>query len=250
MYSLLSDLAYLLIAPQHWILALLVWLLLSNSSKTKKILAAVIVLFVFFFGNSFIYKSIIIARQPKPVTLPAGVTYEAGIVLGGISSFDRYGRGYFNSASDRFIEICILYKTGKIKRIIISGGRNAPGQPKDSQFQYRKMIELGIPIRDIIVEDSSTNTFENAVFSKIKIDSMQLKPPFVLVTSAMHIPRAEKVFTKSGIPVVPFPCDYHVIESNFQFSDYVIPDLGTLLSWNGLLKELAGIVGYKVFKKA
>lgn len=250
MFNFISNLAYLFIAPEYWIAALLVWFFFSKSGIVKKRLLAVIVLLIFFFGNRYIYTNIVLAREPKPVTLPAGTSYEAGIVLGGTISFDKYGRGYFNSASDRFIETCILYKTQKIKRIIISGGSNGAGQQKDADYQYQKMLELGIPSKDLIVEDSSANTFENAAFTKLKIDSLHLKPPFVLVTSAMHIPRAERVFTKAGIPVIPFPCNYYVIESKLSFSDYIIPDIGTLLSWNLLLKEVVGIMGYKLFKKA
>ncbi len=228
----------------------MLWMFLSKSARVKKRLAVIVLLLIMFFGNDFIFTKLVLAWQPKPVTLATGVSYQAGIVLGGISSFDKYGRGYFGSASDRFIETCLLYKTGKIKRIIISGGSNAPGEPKDADFQYRKMIELGIPATDIIIEDSSTTTFENAVFTKRKIDSVQLKPPFVLITSAMHIPRAKMVFKRAGIWVIPFPCDYHVTESRLDFSDNIIPKLSTLFSWSSFIKEVVGIAGYKLFNKA
>lgn len=250
MYNLISKLAYVFIAPENWIIALLIWMFLSKSTKLKKRLAVIITLLIFFFGNEFIYNRLVNAWQPKPVTFSNAVSYDAGIVLGGITSFDRKGHGYFTSASDRFIEACILYKTQKIKRIIISGGSNAPNQPKDADFQYKKMLELGIPANDIIVEDSSTTTFENAAFTKLKIDSLHLKPPFVLVTSAMHIPRAERVFTKAGLQVIPFPCNYSVVESKLSFSNYIIPKLGTIFSWNSYLKEVFGIIGYKLFNKA
>jgi uncharacterized SAM-binding protein YcdF (DUF218 family) len=250
MYNLISKIAYVLIAPENWIIGLLVWLLVVKSKVVKKRLAAAIIVLIVIFGNEFIYRKLVGAWQPQPVTLQNEVLYEAGIVLGGSTSFDKYGRGYFNASSDRFIEICILYKTKKIKKIIISGGSNAVNQPKDADFQYTKMIALGIPARDIIVENASRNTFENAAFTKGKIDSACLHPPFVLVTSAMHIPRAERVFTKAGIPVIAFPCNYNVIDNKLDFPAYFIPSISTLLSWNSFLKEVVGIVGYKLFKKA
>lgn len=250
MYTLISKLAYVFIAPENWIIALLIWLFLSRSAIAKKRLVVIIILLVLFFGNEFVYNKIITSWQPKPVTLGNGVQYEAGIVLGGSSSFDKYGRGFFNASADRFITACILYKTQKIKRIIISGGSNGAGQPKDADFQYKKMVDLGIPPADIIVENASVNTFENAAFSKAKIDSLPLKPPFVLITSAMHIPRAERVFRKAGVPVIPFPCNYSVLEKNFGFADYIIPSVSTFLSWSSFLKEVVGIMGYKLFNKA
>jgi uncharacterized SAM-binding protein YcdF (DUF218 family) len=250
MFYFISKLAYIFIAPENWILALLVWRFLSKSIKVKRRLAITIAVLVMLFGNEFIYNRLVNSWQPKPVTLTNDISYEAGIVLGGIASFDKYGNGFFNTSSDRFIESCILYKTNRIKKIIISGGSNAKGQPRDADFQYKKMLALGIPANDIIVEDSSRTTFENAAFTKKKIDSAKLKPPFVLITSAMHIPRAERVFTKAGIAVIPYPADYHVIENRLDWSDYIIPNFGTLFSWNSFLKEVVGIMGYKMFNKA
>lgn len=249
-YNFLSKLAYIFIAPENWILLLLFGLLITKSGKVKRSLTVIILLMLFFFGNEFIFKTFVNNWQPKAVTISEGVSYEAGIVLGGSSSFDKYGRGYLNFSADRFIETCLLYKTKKIKRIIISGGSNGPDQLKDADFQFKKMVEMGIPPQDIIIEDSSRSTFENAAFTKIKIDSLGLKPPFVLITSAMHMPRAQMVFTKAGVSVIPFPCDYHVIESKTSFSGYFIPGVSTIFSWSSFLKEIVGIMGYKVFKKA
>ncbi|MCW3079235.1 YdcF family protein [Segetibacter sp.] len=250
MFTLISKITYFFIAPENWIIALLIWIFLSRSKIARKRLTIIVILLVLFFGNSFIYSSLVNAWQPRPADLVNRVPYEAGIVLGGSSSFDKYGRGYFNMSSDRFIETCILYKTKKIKRIIISGGSNGPNQPKDADFQYKKMIEMGIPPNDIIVENASRSTFENATFTKTIIDSLRLQPPFVLITSAMHIPRAERVFKKAGLAVISYPCNYYVIPGEFYFFDYFIPKVGTILSWSTYLKEVVGVVGYSVFNKA
>ncbi|MGI8637377.1 MAG: YdcF family protein [Segetibacter sp.] len=249
MYNLISKIAYVFIAPENLIIALAIAIFFSKSAHVKKRLSVIIIILLVFFGNEFIYTRVVNAWQPKPVTIANNVSYEAGIVLGGSASFDKYGKGYFNASSDRFIETCILYKTHKIKKIIISGGSNGPNQPKDATFQYKKMIELGIEPSDIIVEDSSRTTFDNAILTRLKIDSFHLKPPFVLITSAMHIPRAQRVFLKAGLPVVAFPCDYHVLESKLDFFDYLVPKVGVILSWSSYLKEVVGLFGYKLFNK-
>ncbi|MDQ6813780.1 MAG: YdcF family protein [Bacteroidota bacterium] len=250
MFNFISKLAYVVIAPENWIIALIICIFLLGPGIVRKRLTVAVILLILFFGNNFIYKTLVIAWQPKPVTLDNGRSYEAGIVLGGSSSFDKYGQGYLNSASDRFIETCVLYKTKKIRKIIISGGSNRQDQPKDADFQYQKMLQLGIPANDIIVEDSSTTTVENAAFTKSKIAGLHLQPPFVLITSAMHVPRAEKIFTKAGIQVIPFPCNYTVLETSLNFSDYFIPKIDTILSWSTFLKEVVGMLGFTMFKKA
>jgi len=250
MFHFISKLVYLFIAPENWIIVLLICRFASKSAVIRKRLTIAIIAIALIFGNEAIYNKLVNAWQPKPVVFASGVSYEAGIVLGGLSSFDKYGNGFFNGTADRFIQTCLLYKTGKIKKIIISGGSNAPNEPKDAHFQFAKMVELGIPASDIIVEDSSMSTFENAQFTKKKIDSLRLKPPFVLVTSAMHIPRAKMVFASAGVQVIPYPSNYQVLENKFTFSNYVLPDIGTLLSWSTFLKEIVGIAGYKLMGKA
>jgi uncharacterized SAM-binding protein YcdF (DUF218 family) len=250
MYYYISKLAYLFIAPENWIIALVLAALLIKNAVTRKRLQFSVLALILLFGNRFLFTTLVTAWQPKPVDPATMPTCEAAILLGGGASFDKYGVGYFNSAADRFIQAVILYKTGKVKRIIISGGSNAAGQPKDADFQYRKMLDLGIPATDLIVEDSSATTFENAVCTKQIIDPLHLQPPFILVTSATHIPRAQSVFVKAGIPVIPFPCNYNVVESQLSFSDYFIPNTATLFSWSGFLKEVVGMLGYRLFHKA
>lgn len=250
MSFILAKIVYFLLAPFNWILALFIWSLFVKSPLFKKRLVTLIILLVFFFGNEVIYTRLVLAWQPKQVQIDDNQLYEAGILLGGLSAFDKNGKGFLNAATDRLVEATILYKTKKIKRIIISGGSIKSNRPKEAEFLYKQLLLLGVPKEDLIVENRSRTTFENAVYTKKIIDSLKLRPPYVLITSAMHIPRADKVFTKAGFQVVPFPSDFHVFDKKFNFSDYIIPDARTLDDWNIFLKEVVGIVGYKLLNKA
>jgi uncharacterized SAM-binding protein YcdF (DUF218 family) len=250
MLFIFSKIAYFFLAPLNWVIGLFFWRFFTKSSRLKKRLAPVIIILVFFFGNEVIYTKSVVAWQPKIVVLNDKSNYEAGILLGGLSSFDKYRKGFLNGATDRLVEICILYKTNKIKRIIISGGSIYADRPKEADFLFKKLLLLGIPAGDLIAENQSRTTAENAAYTKKIIDSMKLRPPFVLVTSAVHIPRAQKVFAKAGISVIPFPSDYHVFDKKFDFTDYVIPKVNVMNDWASFLKEVIGIWGYKVFNKA
>ncbi|WP_018614566.1 YdcF family protein [Segetibacter koreensis] len=249
MFFIVSKLAYFFIAPLNWIIALLIWRFFTKSLVIKKGLSIVIIVFVLFFGNEVIYTRLVTAWQPKPVQINKLGNYEAGILLGGLSSFDKYGKGFLNAASDRLVEILVLYKTKKIKKIVISGGSVYNDRPKEANYLYKTLLLLGIPGQDLIIENRSRTTFENAIYTKEIIDSLKLPPPFVLVTSAMHEPRAEKVFAKAGLPVVAFPSDFRVLDKKFDFDDYFIPKLYTISDWNMFLKEVFGLLGYKLFGK-
>lgn len=200
------------------------------------------------FGNEFLFTKLSLAWQPKPIELKG--KYDAAILLGGFVSFDKYGNGYLNTVSDRFTTACTLYKMGFVKKIIISAGNIDKEKPNEAGYVSKRMIELGINKEDIIIENKSRSTFENAAYTKQKLDSFALKPPFVLVTSALHMPRSIKVFEKAGIQVLPYPCNFGVIERKFSWDDYIIPKINIINDWRGLMKEYVGLIGYKVFGKA
>lgn len=248
MFLFFSKLLAPFIAPANWLTFLFVWWLLTKSYSTRKKLTIALALFIFVFGNEFFYTKMVTIWQPKQVQLTS--KYEAGILLGGIGSFDKNGIGFMNEASDRLIEACALYHAGFIKKIVISAGNIDKDKPTEGLFLAQKIAEMNIPVADIIVEGRSRSTFENALFTKQKIDSLKLKPPYVLVTSAIHMPRAERVFKKAGLEVIPFPCNYTVLDKKFSLGDYLVPKLYILNNWAFFIKELAGVAGYRIFGKA
>lgn len=250
MFFFLSKLTYYFIVPFNWLLALLVWRYFTKSARHKKVLNVTILLIILIFGNDVLFTNIVTAWQPKQIEIPANTSYEAGILLGGLGSFDKYGNGYLNSSSDRLTETCVLYHTKKIKKIIISGGAVYSDRPTEAPFLFKKIAQLGVPEKDIIIEQRSRTTFENATYTKRIIDSMKLAGPFVLVTSAMHLPRAERVFAKAGLEVKGFPSDYKVLEKKYSFTDYFVPKLYIIGDWGGFLKEIIGLWGYRLFNKA
>ena len=67
---------------------------------------------------------------------------------------------------------------------------------------------VGIDQGDVLYEDRSRNTIENAEFTKALV---QPKPGerWLLVTSASHMPRSIGIFRKAGFPVIAFPVDFH-----------------------------------------
>jgi uncharacterized SAM-binding protein YcdF (DUF218 family) len=172
--------------------------------------------------------------------------YTLGIVLGGMTRYDPVSKeGYFNMSSDRFIQTALLYKKGHIKKILACGGQNGFIKYKgftEAGFIAENLMDLGIPAEDILIEDQSKTTLENAAFGKKIIDSTGvLKGKAVLITSAFHIPRAVETFEAEGIPVRPYPCAFSILGSSIKpgFDD-LIPDAGVMAGWSGVIRELMG----------
>ncbi len=202
-----------------------------------------------FFSNEFLFNRVCNAWQPKPIELKPGM-YKTGILLGGLSSVDRYSGELFSSAADRFIQANKLYHQGIINKIVVSGGRINRHEPKEADFIRSQLIASGTSQSDIVVENRSRNTYENAIFTKKIIDSQRVDGPFLLITSALHMRRALSVFKKTSIQVTGYPCNYTVINKKFDFKDYIWPDIGVLDQWKFLLKEIAGLGLYKLSGKA
>jgi uncharacterized SAM-binding protein YcdF (DUF218 family) len=117
-------------------------------------------------------------------------------------------------------------------------------------FVKQRLTELGIPAERIFTDTSSRNTLENAKFSKKIIDSFHIQGPYLLISSAMHLPRAQMVFKKAGINTNLYPCDFisKRISNNF-FEDCILPSSSALNEWDNWIKEIVGTVTYKITGK-
>lgn len=234
------------------LLLLILAVCVKNKVWKKKLFQLVVASFLIF-SNPFLIHQLNLQWQAPYKPLTRNENFETGIVLAGFISFDtQNGNAYFGSASDRFIQALRLYKTGHIKKIMITGGSGSLFHPESKEADYVKdiLLQMGVPATDIITENQSRNTFENAIFSKRIIDSMQLPGPYVLITSAMHMKRAEAVFKKAGYQVRPFPCNYYDLPHGQSFLDAVIPSAGAIDAWEKLMREWAGYCVYRITGKA
>jgi uncharacterized SAM-binding protein YcdF (DUF218 family) len=220
---MLSAFVSLFLSPLNWIIILIVLAWYFHKQRLKKVfIMAAITVFVVF-GNQWLLNVFARNWQPAQVAVSSLPVYDCGIVAGGFASPDAKANGYFNATADRFIQAVKIYKSGKINHILISGGNG-----KDSEENFREaawvrgeLLAFGVPDSAIITEDQSNNTRENALNSKRILDSFHLKPPFLLITSAWHMPRAKLLFEKSGVPVDGFPCNYMDGMGSFSVGDLV-----------------------------
>ena len=251
---LIGKLFVLLLKPLTWILVIFLIALLSKNLKRKKRLLLVVFFLFLFFSNPFFFRILAKQYEEKPVVLKENEQYQAGIVLGGFVSYKiKTNQAFFNPASDRFIETALLYKTGHITKIIVSGGNGFVVKTDfaEASFVKDRLVELGIPQKDIFTDGLSRNTYQNAVNTKKICDSLHLNGPLLLISSAIHLPRAESLFIKQKLIVRSYPCDFITqnIANNF-WEDYLLPSSFTLVDWDILIKEVTGLLIYKITGKA
>ena len=104
-------------------------------------------------------------------------------------------------------------------------------------------IKLGVPKENILLTENVGNTDQEAIsFKKLfKIND----PKIILVTSAFHMPRAQKVFEAAGIQVIPFPVDFRSGTSKQTFMSF-IPSAGAFLKTSFFVREMIGRTYYNL----
>lgn len=249
----LLKLALVLFRPLIWatVLLLMAWVTRNPIRKRRLFRSAVAILLLF--SNPALFRWTVSLYEAKPVQLAAGHRFHTGIVLGGMVAYSpRANEGFFNSAADRFIQTALLYKKGHIENIVVAAGNGYATQNgfTEAGFLKARLVELGVPAADIYTDGASRNTLENATNAKAIADTLHTTGPLLLITSALHMPRAERVFRKAGLNVVGYPCDFIGTDANGNFlEDYVVPSSLTLQRWESLMKEWLGTVAYRVTGK-
>jgi len=243
MYFILSKVLLFLLYPILWFFVLFIIAIATKNARRKKRLLIASVVLLYIFSNSLLLNLFAHAWDYSPYPANSTKTYSCVIVLGGFSGVDGSGNGFFNGASDRFIQGIELLATRKAKHLLVTSGNGnlIPGKFKEADWVDTQLKNLQFPDSSILIENNSRNTIENAVFSKKILSARDLNPPYLLVTSAFHMRRSMMIFRKEGYNVVPYPCNYIVGRGNITIVD-LVPNAETLSNWNLYLKEMVGYV--------
>ena len=154
------------------------------------------------FSNGWFVNQCYLAYESPQTSLKH--PYQWCVILGG--GMMRSGEGYrTGETADRFVQPLLLYKKGLVKKLIITGGNvNIKGLKIDDTQESKKvkevLIAMGVAEKDIYLEEEARNTHENAVYTKQMLTPF-LADKILLVTSAMHMPRAKACYIKEGFLV-------------------------------------------------
>lgn len=125
--------------------------------------------------------------------------------------------------------------------ILVSGGpADGPGSLTVAGEMAKLLVELGVPEAEILREEISTSTRSNAVETVRILRERGFKRP-ILVTSALHVRRAELLFAQLGVPVDGVGCDFRQDRFPVQLRS-VIPSNAALAAHQEWLHEALGMV--------
>ena len=143
------------------------------------------------------------------------------IVLGGFTgngvvaeSRNQYGLG---GGAERFTATMALARKFPNTPILFSGfsGALIPIGWRESDSIRDLIHQLGGLNTNVLYEENSRNTYENAVNSR-QIFAAEPGTNWILITSASHMPRAVGSFAAAGwTGIIPYPVDYQTPKSSY-----------------------------------
>jgi uncharacterized SAM-binding protein YcdF (DUF218 family) len=139
------------------------------------------------------YPSLTASPQPSPepwiVVLGAGLSVDEGIPLTAQLS---------STSMVQLAEGIVRYRQRPGSRLLLSGGKGFE-QESEADLMARVAVALGVPPSDIVKEDQSRDTEDQARLIREHVGERT----FVLVTSASHMHRALFLFRGLGMNPVP-----------------------------------------------
>ena len=130
--------------------------------------------------------------------------------------------------------------------LVMSGGSGdpKPGTVLEADVMADVAMKLGFPAKDIVIENRSRNTWENAE----AVQKLLPGKTVVLVTSAFHMRRSVAMFKKQGFSVLPAPACYLSQTRHGSYTDY-FPQAGALATSSTAIAEYISLSWYRMTGK-
>ena len=170
---------------------------------------------------------------------------QAIVILGGgrlYSAPDDGGRDVPNAQT-----LLRLRRAAQIQRltnlpILVSGGSPEIAGLSEAELMARSLQEdFRVPVKWI--EGSSDNTAQNAQRSAELLKAAGVNR-ILLVTDAVHMPRAKNIFLSTGLNVIPAPTGFHA--QNTLLPHDFIPTAGALKDSHYAMHEWLGLLWYRI----
>ncbi|HKY28647.1 MAG TPA: YdcF family protein [Pyrinomonadaceae bacterium] len=97
-----------------------------------------------------------------------------------------------------------LYRKGRVRKLIFTGGQGNPGEPTESSAARQYALLNGVPAHDILIEEKSHTSYENIVYAKQLADAHAIKK-VLIVSDPLHMKRAVTMARDLGLVADPSP---------------------------------------------
>jgi uncharacterized SAM-binding protein YcdF (DUF218 family) len=248
MFVLKQFLKPLILPPMPWILLLVGVLIFWRRRWARKLLFVTVCLIVLLHSGplSYVLRYSLESRYAPIIDPRKAEPYDAIVVLtggiipaSGLIPFPSIDESMFRRLDEAFR----LYRL-RARPIIVSGGHVNPFTPSKNENQIaREFLKLwGVPANHLIGEANSRDTFESAIEVRKILQEKGWKR-YLLVTSAVHMPRSMLAFESQAPQPIAAPGDFSVGEFQFTPLDW-FPSEGAARGIFFSLHEYIGLVNY------
>lgn len=184
-----------------------------------------------------------IEQRSLPLPSAAGSGAQAIVILGGGRLYAAPEEGGLDIPNPQ--TLIRLRHGAQLQRqtglpILVSGGTPEQKGESEAALMARSLREdFHVPVKWI--EDSSDNTAQNALLTKQQLQRDGVSR-VLLVTDALHMPRAQEIFARAGLIVITAPTGF-VAQKSLSAEDF-IPTAGALKSSHYALHERLGELWY------
>ena len=192
-------------------------------------------------------------NQYKPLSTPTDLKPYAGVIVLGGALEPAYmwsvpDQSALNDAAERLTEVLPLLRRQPDLRVLFTGGEGElfANDLTEAERARRFFTAQGVPASQLLLESASRTTFENALFSKA-LPGVDPHQPWLLLTSAWHMPRAMACFEKLGWQVTAFPVDFRAGQAT-PWTQYSMD--GGVKKWRLALHEVLGLWMYRLSGRA
>lgn len=135
-----------------------------------------------------------------------------------------------------------VWRAGRAPVVVLSGGRGGPHR-SEARSMAAAITRFGVPVSAVLLEERSWNTRENAAFTAELAETHRIRR-VLLVTSALHMPRASALFRRAGLTVIPVPVPDRMARARWQ--ERWLPRRSASRRSGRALKEYLGLLALRV----
>jgi uncharacterized SAM-binding protein YcdF (DUF218 family) len=187
------------------------------------------------------------ARHPATLAASDLAPFAGLVVLGGALEpaylWNGHSQPALNEGAERMTAVLPLLEQYPQFQLLFTGGEGDLLAQGMSEAERAKVFfnSMGVAQQRVLYESESRNTYENAKFTAV-LPGVNPTRPWLLVTSAWHMPRALATFQKTGWNVTPWPVDYR---SGNETPWYQYSLLKGARAWELVLHEYSGQLSYQ-----
>ncbi len=256
LFFILSKLVWALLRPETWLpicLIAIAFMIRRGAVTAAFRLTLALLVFILAIGTLPIGSWLLSRLEIRHAPNPPLEQVDGIIVLGGAELIQIHGQPQLNGGAERFTEAMVLANRFPGAKVLFSGGSGSlkdlgavPGHSAYSAELF--FLGQGLAPERLLLEPASRNTAENAAFS-LKHVAPGADEHWVLVTSAMHMPRAMRSFERAGWEgLTAWPVDFNGLSNDFvgwSWRENIAWNLvDNLSSLNLAAKEFVGLFVY------